>query len=85
MTTPTRQDLLSALAAVIAHAPEKDRSKLGQTLQDYAYKYARSYKQMSAGSTMLAQLLDTIEEASDARIARDLCGLPDEDGTTFND
>lgn len=76
--TVTRQELLLALANTIAHAPDADRNRLAQALEDYAYGYSRSYKQMTAGGTMLASLLDTLEEASDARIHRDASGTPDE-------
>jgi hypothetical protein len=85
MPNVTRQDLLAALAAVIAAAPEKERNKLAQTLEDYAYRYSNSFKQMAAGSSMLAQMIDTIEETSDARIMRDNCGRPDRDGATMLD
>jgi uncharacterized protein YdiU (UPF0061 family) len=76
-TYNNREALMKALAAVIDAAPEKERNVLSQALEDYAYAYPRSYRQMDRGGQLVASFLNTIEEAADCRIIRDNCDLPD--------
>jgi hypothetical protein len=73
-----REALMKALAAVIDAAPEKERNTLAQALQDYAYAYPRSYRQMDRGGQLIASVLNTIEEATDCRIYRNDADLPDQ-------
>jgi hypothetical protein len=73
-----REALVSALAAVINTAPEKERNVLCQALTDYAYAYPRSYVTLERSGKLIASMLDCIEENADCRIDRNSAGLPDQ-------
>ena len=76
MSTATRQNLIDALAAVIQAAPEEKRASLAQAVEDYAIVNSRTYRDLTNKGTLIASLLDCIEENSDARIERDAVGTP---------
>jgi hypothetical protein len=71
MTAP-RNEVMETLGDCIAHAPSEQRERLAFALEKYAEKYGRTYRSMRSGAPFLRDLIDTIEEASDARIDMDL-------------
>jgi uncharacterized protein YdiU (UPF0061 family) len=73
-----REALVKALAAVINAAPERERNTLSQALEDYAYAYPRSYRDLEKSGKLIASLLDCMEESADCRIHRNACSLPDQ-------
>jgi hypothetical protein len=78
MTNAKRQALLDALTTIIEKADGALQDKLSTALEEYAYTYARSYRDMTrGGTTMIAALLEVIEEASGAIIQTNSAGLPD--------
>ena len=78
MTRPvgSREALLEALYNIILNASEEDKSKLSNSLEEYAYKTMRSYRDMTKGRTLIASILDVLEESSDTLISRDSSGMP---------
>lgn len=72
----SRQAFLAALHRAVAAAPEKERNVLSQCLEDYAYRWPRSYQTMTQGVGLIAEVLSVLEESSDARIHKTESGLP---------
>ena len=52
------------LSTALSHAPEEDRQKLAQAIEDFAATYSRSWKHLQASP--YAGLMDAIVEGSDA-------------------
>ncbi len=72
---PKRDELLTALHNVIASAPESERNILSQSLEDFAYTYSRSYRDLYSKG-LISDVLETLEEAAECRINRDATGTP---------
>jgi len=53
---------------VLDAAPDRHKNKLAQAYEDYVNKFGRSIRQ---GSPLQNQLMNTIEEVTDARPERD--------------
>lgn len=67
------QAVIEALGQIIADADDKQKDALAQALEDYAGTYRRSFNDLTGPRAMpaLVNLIQTIEEASEARIERD--------------
>jgi hypothetical protein len=64
----SRQAVMKALMLALANAPEFQRNVLAQALEEYGKTYHRSYNDMRKGGGFMADLLDTIEQATECRI-----------------
>lgn len=76
MSKVTRDQLMQSLADCIASAPDGKRQHLAETLHGYAVHYGKSYRNLCNGDSLIAAVLETLEEATDARIERDGSGVP---------
>lgn len=59
------KDILSFILTLILQAPENERNKLAQMIEDYATTYRRSYRAVSG---CFAGFFMDLEEALDIRI-----------------
>ena len=64
------QKLIDALYKCLDEAPDRARNRLAQEYEDYASKYIRASQRRQLGP-LLSMILDTIEEATAARVDRD--------------
>lgn len=76
MIKVTRDELMHRLGNCIASAPQSERQQLAEALTAYAKRYRFTYRNLTSSDTLIAALLDTLEEATDARIERDGSGVP---------
>lgn len=64
-----RDELMAALYDIVDHAPAELRNTLAAKLENYADKFPRSYRKLSSGTTLIADMLGAIEESCGARIS----------------
>jgi len=67
----TRKDVTDALYACIEHAPAAHKIALCNALEMYALRYGNTYRRLQHGAPFFADVLSTMEQASDAMIGYD--------------
>ena len=70
MSSLQRVHLLRAINRIIVEAPTPARNALARALEDYCTTFYRPDRARRNAGGLLDMILDTIEEASEARIER---------------